>query len=240
MLPLFFFPWGEWTKLNTSAPINKKMRKPITQQDFLEAKKIATRYLENLDETFYYHRKGHTLKGVVPTAIQLAKKEKFSPQEIYLVAIAALFHDTGFTQQYLENEIIGADLAEQFMIDGGFSKQHITLVRNAILSTNLKYTPVTKFEKVLRDADLSALGKSGFWNWMQDLRKEALYYPECHLFQFAKSWDVWLGFEVYFLEQQHQWQTTSAKKMFEKQKEKNLTRLKKLVLRRTYSMPMEE
>ncbi|MAG72718.1 hypothetical protein CL620_00250 [archaeon] len=214
------------------------MGKIITQKDVEEAKKVASLHLANLDETFYYHRKGHTIKGVVPTAMMLAKKEKFTKQETYLVAIAALFHDTGFTKQYLENEIIGADLAEEFMEKHGFSKEQIITVRNAILSTNLKYTPVTKFEKVLRDADLAALGKKGFWEWMQDLRKETLHYPECHLFEYAKSWDVWLGFEVYFLEQQHSWCTPSAHKLFSKQKAKNLSRLKELALRRTYSLPV--
>jgi uncharacterized protein len=56
-------------------------------------------------ENHYYHQFGHAI-DVKNRAIEIAKKEKLSKEEIEIVTIAALFHDTGFIIQYDDNEYI--------------------------------------------------------------------------------------------------------------------------------------
>ncbi|MCD5380457.1 HD domain-containing protein, partial [Candidatus Gracilibacteria bacterium] len=46
-------------------------------------------------EGLYYHQYNHSLE-VMDRAMYLGEKENVSPEEIEILAIAGLFHDTGF------------------------------------------------------------------------------------------------------------------------------------------------
>ncbi|PIN73851.1 hypothetical protein COV20_01925 [Candidatus Woesearchaeota archaeon CG10_big_fil_rev_8_21_14_0_10_45_16] len=209
----------------------------LTESHVLEAREEAKQYLAQLDDSFFYHRQGHTFKGVVPAAEAIAKEEKLSEQEIIIVTLAALFHDTGYTQKYLNNEIVGAAFAERYMKSSPlpYSLVQLNLIKKAILCTNLNNKPKTIHEKILRDADLSPIGKKGFFDWMKDLQKESLAHPESELAPFAKEERRWLAFEIDFLEEKHRWLTKGAKKLFETQKQENIKRLKKLYAKHPYS-----
>ena len=62
----------------------------------------------------YYHQYDHAL-SVMERAIYLGSVEGCSPDEIEMLAIAALFHDTGFVIQYDENEPIWAKIAQNYL-----------------------------------------------------------------------------------------------------------------------------
>ena len=77
----------------------------------LEDSKVIHRAMDYVNsllvplENHYYHQYAHALE-VMQRAIYLAKKEGLSDQDIEMIALAALFHDTGFIITYDKNEPI--------------------------------------------------------------------------------------------------------------------------------------
>ena len=99
------------------------------------------------------------------------------------------------------------------MSQHGYTESQITYVKAAIENTNMKFPPQTKYEKVLRDADLSyfGIGNSNlFLQEVADLQKECNLHPESPLHitsQQDKSWgQLTLNFML-----KHNWFTESVK-----------------------------
>jgi len=80
-----------------------------------------------------------------------------SPDELEILAIAGLFHDTGFVIQYDNNEYIGAKIAKNFLRANLYSEEKIKLIESLILITNPQEKPITLLEKIMKDADLDNL-----------------------------------------------------------------------------------
>ncbi len=183
----------------------------------------ASFHLNNLNNNLYYHGKNHTIQMVLPSALELAKAEKFSPRKRELMVIAAAFHDTGFKNVYMDNEPLGATFAAEYMaIKREYSLEEIYLVKSAIEHTSLSQKPQNLFEKVLRDADLSYLGKDYllFEKWNENLRKESLEYPGSPLHESALSMITWSKSTLDFMEM-HQWFTGAAQVLYGSDKEFN-------------------
>lgn len=168
----------------------------ITEDHFKDAKQSAYALLDKLDSSLIYHRKEHTTNCVVPALLMIADAERFSPTDKFLVGIAAAFHDTGFVMKYNSNEQIGAKFAEEYIRKSKYyyTENQVVCVKNTIENTDMKFLPKTKYEKVLRDADLSYFGISNsnlFLQWVVDLQKECKLHPESPLHEVSqqdKSW----------------------------------------------------
>jgi HD superfamily phosphodiesterase len=78
-----------------------------------------------LPNHLYYHNADHTLLDVLPSSIQLAQLEQIGAEEMLLLKVAVLFHDTGFTKQYPNNEEIGAEIASKTLRSFNFSSKQI-------------------------------------------------------------------------------------------------------------------
>jgi adenylate cyclase len=196
-------------------------------QRIIKVKRVAWNLLDKLDESLIYHRKEHTTNCVFPSAIKIAELETFSQQDMLLVAISAAFHDTGYLKKYVANESEGAKMAENYM-KKNFTNQQIVTVMKTIQNTDMKNPPATKFEKVLRDADLCSLGYNDFINWSNDLQEESKLHPESFLHQFSLNNADWSRSQLKFLIN-HEWFTESAKKLYQKNKELNIVLLKKSI-----------
>jgi len=132
------------------------------------------------DEVLPYHGKHHS-EDVLKEAILFALIEDISEHDLELLAVAAVFHDSGFTEQYDANEERGADIAERFMReDGCYSEDDIARVKNAILCTRVKpgekyFVQVIegddKLGKILADADVSNFGCSDFAEFTESREK---------------------------------------------------------------------
>lgn len=94
--------------------------------------------------------------------------------------IAALFHDTGFTKAYKNNEAIGAEIAREWLIAQGFPEDRIHKIERIILATVLFSTPETLAEKIIQDADLDNLGRADCFKKTEAYRKELEKYSEGH------------------------------------------------------------
>ncbi len=119
----------------------------------------------------YYHHYEHAL-SVMDRALYLGKKEWVSDEELEMLAIAALFHDTGFVIQYDENEIIGAKIAQNYLQTILYPEDKIKVIEWIILATELSAVPETLLEKIIKDADMDNLGREDFFDINEKLKKE--------------------------------------------------------------------
>jgi predicted metal-dependent HD superfamily phosphohydrolase len=89
-----------------------------------------------------------------------------------MLAIAALFHDTGFTIQYDDNEPIGAKIAHNYLKTILYPIEKIKIVEQLILATSPKVEPKNKLEEIIKDADLDNLGRDDFFEVAERVKKE--------------------------------------------------------------------
>jgi len=168
-----------------------------------------------VDKRYAYHSLNHTM-SVLHTAVQLAEKENISAHDLKLLQLAAIFHDTGFSEYPAKHEDISAKIAENFLSDKSLSNQEILTVKNIILSTGLNVEPTNKMQSIIKDADLAHLGQKCFSENSLKLKaeKETITKKKIGI-------EEWISTNIKFLKN-HEWHTKSAKKLFNKRKQKNL------------------
>lgn len=136
-----------------------------------KAKNYVNKLLLPLDN-HYYHQYNHALE-VMQRAIYLGKKENLSDEDIEILGIAGIFHDTGFIIQYDNNEVFWAKIAKNFLQSVLYSTNKIKQVEQLILATKPNYkTPKNILEKIIKDADLDNLGREDFLENTEKLKQE--------------------------------------------------------------------
>lgn len=174
-------------------------------------------------ENHYYHQYAHAL-DVMERTIYLAKKEWLSELDIEMLAIAALFHDTGFVIQYDKNEPIWAKIAQNYLKTMMYDRERITLIEEIILATDPDYkTPKNIYEKIIKDADLDNLWRDDFWDKTNDLSKEIESIKNIKLKD--PKWKHWV---ISFLAE-HKFYTATQIAERQNKKEENKKRLLKMV-----------
>lgn len=143
----------------------------VLSEIVVDAKNYVNSILMPL-ENFYYHQYDHAL-DVMQRASYLWKMEWLSEESIEILAISGLFHDTGFTIQYDNNEYIWAKIARNFLKWKLYSEEKIKIIERIILATDPDYdTPIDIYEKIIKDADLDNLWRDDFFTKWQKLKKE--------------------------------------------------------------------
>jgi HD superfamily phosphodiesterase len=112
--------------------------------------------LLDLINHYQYHNINHTL-DVYARAGYLCDKEFINEQDKNDVLIAALFHDTGFIEQYEKNEKIGAKIARKYLESIDWPEERIVNIERLIMATVLFSEPKNKLEQIMQDADLDNL-----------------------------------------------------------------------------------
>jgi len=136
-----------------------------------DAKKYVNSILMPL-ENYYYHQYEHAL-DVMIRSIYLAQKEGLNDDETEILALAGLFHDTGFTIKYDDNEYVWAKIAQNFLKSKLYPPDKIELVEKVIIATNPLYTePKNIYEKIIKDADLDNIWREDFFDKWEKLKKE--------------------------------------------------------------------
>jgi predicted metal-dependent HD superfamily phosphohydrolase len=206
----------------------------MKKSNFNAAKEYVFNRLENeLPDNLYYHGFHHTRDYVLPDSEILGKMENISKEDFLLLRTAALYHDTGFIEEYKKNEPIGKRIAEDSLPKFGYSNDQIDRIGKIIMATQmqivgeeLKQVPDKNdhLQKIMCDADLFYLGgdSSEFIIISDNLRREMKEYgiPDKN----PEEWD--LG-QPSFLES-HSYFTDSAKNLRNKGKERNINASKKL------------
>ncbi|PZM86750.1 hypothetical protein DLH72_00150 [Candidatus Gracilibacteria bacterium] len=135
------------------------------------AKKYVNMLLSPLSK-HYYHSYEHSV-DVMQRAIYLAEKENLPVEDIEMLALAGLFHDTGFIVRYDKNEAIGAQIAKNYLKSAEYPEDKIKTVERIILATKPSYkNPKDIYEKIIKDADMDNLGREDFEKKSNDIKKE--------------------------------------------------------------------
>jgi len=187
-----------------------------------EAEQHITNLLEEkLGDSYTYHNLAHTI-SVRDTCQEIGRGMKLTDEELEILELAALFHDTGFIAQYDGHEEASQRIAKEFLERKAYSNKKLEKVLKCIEVTQMGKIPGDKLGKVMKDADLGNLGRADYLQTLINLRKE---------------WEVMLG-EVHedaewyelnrsFLKN-HNYFTPYATQHFAPQVKKNQKALKKL------------
>lgn len=136
----------------------------------------ALRYvLDLLDPInhYPYHNINHTL-DVYARVWYLSDKEGVSPEDKTDLLLAALFHDTGFTRQYADNEKIGAEIASRYLENINYPLVRIQKIERLIRATILFSEARDLLEGIMQDADLDNLGRKDCFIKTLLVRKELI------------------------------------------------------------------
>jgi len=118
-----------------------------------------------------YHNINHTL-DVYSRVWYLCDKEWIFYEDKTDLLIAALFHDTGFTVQYSDNEKIGMRIARVYLESIGYKEARIQKIERLIFSTVLFTEAHDLLESIIQDADLDNLGRKDCFIKTLLVRKE--------------------------------------------------------------------
>ena len=186
--------------------------------DFKNVKKIVVNKLSQLNSNLTYHCPEHTL-DVLEQSIRIAKDEKIGDErDLYLLKIAALYHDTGFLQTYVAHELKSCEIFLKDANDFDLTTQEKSIITNLIMATQIPQLPTTLLEKIICDADLDYLGRDDFFSIGDNLRKEFLCY------KIVANNEEWENMQLKFL-QHHHYHTGSSQKLREPAKQLHFSRL---------------
>ncbi|KAL9656844.1 hypothetical protein ABK040_004378 [Willaertia magna] len=189
----------------------------VKKVDFEGVKQLVFYQLSLLDPNLYYHGRFHTFDDVLPFCTKLAKEEGLSEEEILLVETAALFHDTGYLDQYEKNEPKGCERARKHLPEFGYSPEQIETICSCIMATQLPQSPGENIlAQILCDADLGHLGTDLYF-----LRGEGLRLELEKVFGKEITPLQWHTGNIKFL-QNHKYFTKAAHKLLVPRKEINL------------------
>jgi polyphosphate kinase len=118
-----------------------------------------------------FHDLEHTL-SVARAAVAIGRGCGLSEEDLRLVELAALFHDTGYARSYAGHERYSAALARAFLKKHRVGKRVIDRVSALILSTRMQVGPRSLAQRVLRDADHAKAGQADFEQKAERLRLE--------------------------------------------------------------------
>ncbi|WP_297335879.1 HD domain-containing protein [Algoriphagus sp.] len=186
--------------------------------DFEELKHTVFRdILKRLPKHLTYHSITHT-EYVMEKAEFFGRIEKLPAEELLLLKIAALFHDTGFIENPKNHEEIGCRIAQDYLKEE-LSDRDLKMIFGMIMATKIPQSPRNLLERILADADLEYLGTDQFQNQGEALFEELKYFnPELTETQ-------WNELQLSFLEK-HQYHTDFCKKYREPVKQENLQKVK--------------
>ena len=125
-------------------------------------KNFIVRLLKNnLPDFYFYHDYLHTLY-VEEKALEIGRHEGCSDEELKLLSIAALWHDTGYIKLYKHHEEESCLMARKYLPEYGLSSSDIEKVCGMIMATKIPQNPTNKLEEIIADADLEYLGTPSF------------------------------------------------------------------------------
>lgn len=134
---------------------------------------VINKLKEGLGPNLFYHSVDH-VEDVLQAAERIAIAEKMNEEQIELIKIAAIFHDSGFIIQQQDHEKISCDFAREILPLFNYLSEEIEIVCGMILATKYPHQPKNKLEEIICDADLDYLGREDFYEIGKLLYKELI------------------------------------------------------------------
>jgi len=129
-----------------------------------------------LSEKLTYHGVHHTI-DVVQQSLAIAKREGVSNKEdLFLLQVDALYHDSGFLTTYKDHEKESCKKAMQELPLFNFSEAGIIKICGLIQATKIPQQPNNLLEQIIADADLDYLGRNDFQKISATLQGEFISY----------------------------------------------------------------
>ncbi len=195
----------------------------MAEPDWEGAKVYVFTLLERgLASDLYYHGIHHTRDDVLPAVERLAALASVGDTNLLLLRTAALYHDTGYIEQYTNNEPVGARIAQETLVNFGYSPDQVEIIVQMILATRMPQTPQNFLEALLCDADLDSLGREDYLETSLNLRAELAVYGTPIPLQ------VWYRRQLNFLSS-HTYFTEVARTLRDAGKQANIRLLKELL-----------
>ncbi|WP_373056499.1 HD domain-containing protein [Zunongwangia sp. H14] len=183
--------------------------------------RVTSNLEKNLPSWLHYHCADHT-RHVLEQTIFIADKENVKEEDLFLLKLAALYHDTGFMKSRENHEEISCGIAHEELTRDGLKKEEVDKVCKMILATKIPQKPRTKLENIIADADLEYLGTARFDEISNRLYKELLHYRP------TLSREEWNEIQINFISK-HRYHTNYCRQHREPMKLANLEKLKKEV-----------
>ena len=133
---------------------------------------VERRYRDADTTGLCFHSVDHA-REVAQAADLLCRVEQLSPDEHEDVVLAAWWHDVGMLERPgTGHEEISSRLARTFLAEHGHPADRIDRVCRLVLATELDREPADRLEALIRDADLSGLGRADYLSRLDGLREE--------------------------------------------------------------------
>jgi len=186
-----------------------------------EAEAVVTDLLTNkLSKSIRFHTLQHT-QEVVAASAKLAEDQQIPEDDRYVLALAAWFHDTGYTSGMAkDHETVSIQLATDFLNSHSVSDEIKNKVIGCINATRLPHAPTSAIERIICDADLFHLGTNDFKEKNRLLREELIEFDGKEL-----SKKEWRKLNIRFLES-HKYFTSYANEKLDPIKMVHLAALK--------------
>lgn len=175
---------------------------------------ILNKLRNELPATRSYHCLEHTL-DVYASAIDIAEREGVTGEDLVLLKMAALFHDSGFTEQDHEHEEAGCRIVRRELPGFGFTAEQVEAICGMIMSTRIPQSPKDQLGRILCDADLDYLGRPDFQ------RIGEMLFEELKAFGVLKDRLAWNRLQEEFL-QGHRYFTETNRSAREAVKQQHL------------------
>jgi len=189
----------------------------VTVSDYV--RKLIT---EEIPKGIVYHDLMHTIE-VVETAKLLCESCCLNNDDTETTLIAAWFHDTGYIKAYTGHESYSVAYAKEFLKKLNYDPEKIEKVCSIIKVTEHN-SPVNSLqEMIIKDADISHIGKKGYNTKAGLLRSEFLSEKKI---QYSDA--EWLDLNINFISK-HDFFTREAKKLFGETRSENLHKLQRKI-----------
>lgn len=134
-------------------------------------RKVMSSLENNLPPWLYYHSPDHT-RYVLEKSIFLAEQEGVTGRELFLIKVAALYHDIGFIEGREDHEQKSCRIASKELPEFDITPEELDKICSMIMATKIPQRPKTLSEKILADADLEYMGTDSFHKVSEKLFRE--------------------------------------------------------------------
>jgi uncharacterized protein len=176
--------------------------------------------LSQLPVTLYFHNAQHTL-DVLDAVTEIGKHSNISADNLLILKIAALFHDTGYLYTYKGHEESGKLIAGDFLTQHEYHPDVVKSVLDCIDATKMPQAPDGFLQEIICDADLFHFSRSDYPVYAARLRREW----EIHL-PITFSDKEWAASNLKVLEKHHFF-TEYGRNTLQPRKQSNIEKMKK-------------
>ncbi len=196
----------------------------MERKELIHAAKTFIRdfYIDKVPGYMIYHNYQHALE-LYDWCIEIGENCQLGEEEMEILALAALFLETGFSMSYESYQDASTQIAETFLSTLKYPAPKIERVKECMLATKLEKEPEETIHKILCDAAAFEIGKKGFRKKTKILKEEM---ERAMGKEFSdEDWYKKLHKEL----SNHDFYTEYARYAFRKREKKNRKKIKKRV-----------